>query len=153
MTDSSVATQAQPPNEVYGIFAGAIDQAAVGRVGNAIAIACSNRVTHIHLAFQTSGGTVPDGVALYNVFRSLPVSLTLYNIGTIASAGVIAYLGAAERAVSSHGTFMIHRTTSPAIGVNSERLQSIIQSVAMDDARMDAIFGRSKPFEKAKGNP
>ena len=140
MTDASVPQESQPTNEVYGIFAGPVDQPAVGRVANAAAIACSNRVTHIHLAFQTSGGSVPDGVGLYNIFRALPISLTLYNIGTIASAGVIAYLGAANRAVSSHGTFMIHRTMSPAVGVTSERLEAMMQSVAIDDARIEAIF-------------
>jgi ATP-dependent Clp protease, protease subunit len=140
MTDTSVTQQAQAPNEVYGIFAGPIDQAAVGRIANAAAIASSNRVTHVHLAFQTSGGTVQDGVGIYNIFRAIPISLTLYNIGTISSAGVIAYLGAASRAVSSHGTFMIHRTTSPAIGMNTDRLAAAIQSATIDDSRTEAIF-------------
>ena len=140
MTDATV-TQAPPPtNEIYGIFAGAVDQAAVSRVGNAVAIASSNRVTHAHLAFQTSGGTVADGVALYNIFRVFPIPLTLYNIGSVSSAGVITYLGAVSRAVSSHGTFMIYKTTSPPLGATSERLQNMVQSVQLDDARTEAIF-------------
>ncbi len=94
MTNSAISQQPKPSNEVYGIFAGPIDQLNVGRLANAAAIAASNNVTHIHLAFQTMGGTIPDGVAMYNMFRVLPVPLTLYNIGTIASAGILAYLGA-----------------------------------------------------------
>ena len=102
MTDSFVTQQLQPPNDVYGVFVGAIDQLAVGRLANAANVAFNNDVTHIHLAFQTMGGSVADGVALYNLFRAIPTPLTLYNIGSVASAGVIAYLGAATRAASTH---------------------------------------------------
>jgi ATP-dependent Clp protease protease subunit len=140
MTDAAEPQAAQPPNEVYGIFAGPIDQGAVSRVGNAAAITTNNNVTHIHLAFQTAGGNVSDGVALYNIFRSIPIALTLYNIGSVQSAGVTAFLGAPTRFVSPHGTFMIHRTTSPAIGATSERLEAMAQSVVIDDCRTEAIF-------------
>ena len=143
MADSSVSQPTPPPNEVYGIFAGPVDQGAVARIGNAMAIATSNNVTRIHLAFQTSGGMVADGVALYNLFRALHVPLTLYNIGSVSSAGVTAYLGAPSRLVSSHGTFMIHKTISPALRFTSERLQAMTQSVLIDDARMEAIFAAS----------
>jgi ATP-dependent Clp protease protease subunit len=144
MTDSPIPQPAQPPNEVYGIFAGPIDQSAVARIGNAMAITSNNNVTHIHLAFQTSGGTVPDGVALYNLFRAIQTPLSLYNIGTVASAGVTAYLGASVRFVSSHGSFMIHKTTSPAFGATSERLQAMAQGVVIDDVRTEAIFTAAK---------
>ncbi|WP_426418369.1 ATP-dependent Clp protease proteolytic subunit [Bradyrhizobium genosp. A] len=143
MTDTAEPQAAQPPNEVYGIFAGPIDQAAVSRVGNAAAVTTNNRITHVHLAFQTAGGTVADGVALYNIFRSFPIPLTLYSIGSVQSAGVIAFLGAANRVSSSLATFMIHRTTSPAIGATSDRLEAMTQSVLKDDARTEAIFTAS----------
>lgn len=140
MADSPEAKPSQPSNEVYGVFAGAIDQSAVARIGNAMAIASSNNVTHIHLAFQTAGGNIPDGVALYNLFRAFQTPLTLYNIGTVASAGVTAFLGAPARFVSSHGSFMIYKATSPAIPATSERLQAMAQSVLIDEIRTEAIF-------------
>jgi ATP-dependent Clp protease, protease subunit len=139
MADSPVSTPPQPPNEVYGIFAGPIDQMAVGRLGNAAAISSSGGVTHVHLAFQTAGGMIADGVALYNLFRAFPIPLTLYNIGSISSAGVTAYLGAPNRLTSAHATFMIHRVTSPSIGTTSDRLQAMMQSVIIDDARTEAF--------------
>jgi ATP-dependent Clp protease protease subunit len=144
MSNGAVAEQPLPPIEVYGIFAGDIYQMAVGRLASAAAIASSNNVTHIHLAFQTRGGTVPDGVAIYNLFRAIPTPLTLYNIGSISSAGVLAYLGAPNRASSEHATFMIHRTTSPTLGVTSERLHAIAKAVVLDDARTEAIYALSK---------
>lgn len=140
MTDSAIPAPAKPDNEIYGIFAGPIDQAAVARVANGAAVASSNGVTHCHLAFQSSGGTVPDGVALYNLLRAFPVPITLYNIGSIASAGVIAYLGAGIRVSSRLATFMIHRTTSPPQGMTSERLRATVRSVEIDDARTEEIL-------------
>ncbi|MCK1467840.1 ATP-dependent Clp protease proteolytic subunit [Bradyrhizobium sp. CW10] len=146
MTDGPGTQSPQPPNEVYGLFAGPIDQMAVARIANAAAISSSNGVTHVHLAFQSSGGTVADGVALYNLFRAFPVPLSVYNIGSIASAGVLAYLGARNRLASSLATFMIHRTTSPHMGTTSDRLQAMMQNVILDDARIEAIF-RSAQLE------
>jgi len=144
MADSPVAQPPQPSNEVYGVFAGPVDQLAVGRIANAAAISTSNGVTHVHLAFQSSGGMVGDGVALYNLFRAFPIPLTLYNIGSIASAGVLAYLGAPSRLANPHASFMIHRTTSPPVGTTSDRLRAMIQSVIIDDARIEAIFKDAK---------
>jgi ATP-dependent Clp protease protease subunit len=144
MADSPVPKPPQPSNEVYGVFAGPIDQLAVGRIANAAAISSSNGVTHVHLAFQSSGGTIGDGIALYNLFRALPIPLTLYNIGSIASAGVVAYLGAVNRMANPHASFMIHRTTSPQVGATSERLRAMMQSVIIDDARIEAIYQDAK---------
>jgi ATP-dependent protease ClpP protease subunit len=143
MTDGLVSAPL-PTKEVYALFAGDIDQLAVQRLANGIASASSNSVTHLHLAFQTRGGTPHDGVALYNLFRAAPIDFTLYNIGSVSSAGVIAYLGATRRAASTHATFMIHRTMSPAIGATSERLHAMAQSVILDDARTAAIYAAAK---------
>jgi ATP-dependent protease ClpP protease subunit len=140
MTDSANPRPSPSNKEVYGIFASVIDQNAVARVANAAAIASSNGVPHVHMAFQTMGGTVPDGVALYNLFKAFPVPITLYNIGSISSAGVIAYLGAANRVASSLSTFMIHRTTGPSLPMTSDRLEAALHSVELDDQRTEKIF-------------
>jgi ATP-dependent protease ClpP protease subunit len=82
----------QLPKHIYGIFAGPIDQQAIQRISNAVTIAVNNGVENMHLLFQSTGGMVGDGVFLYNLFRSVPIDITLYNVGSIASIGVIAYL-------------------------------------------------------------
>jgi ATP-dependent protease ClpP protease subunit len=38
-------------------------------------------VNHLHLMFQTTGGDIGDGIALYNLFRALPITISLYNVG------------------------------------------------------------------------
>src|SRR5262249_20152289 len=81
-----------------------------------------------------------DGVCLYNLFRSLPILLTLYNVGSIASVGVVAYLGAKHRKSSGNATFMIHKAYASPQMATSDRLQAAAQGIALDDERVEAIL-------------
>lgn len=136
--------------EVYAVFAGAIDQPTVQRIFAGVAGVTAGKIGHVHLLWQSMGGNVADGICLYNFFRTLPVDLTLYNVGSVASAACIAYLGAKHRKTSAHATFMIHRTQSVPQIATAERLQALAHSVALDDERIEAILrGHMKlPEEK-----
>jgi ATP-dependent protease ClpP protease subunit len=142
MTDaSSSASQPPPAPEVHAIFCGPIDQVSSQRLVGFLSVAMSSKpITKVHMAFQSSGGFVGDGVFLYNLFRSIPVELTLYNIGQISSAGVIAYLGARNRKTSTGATFMIHQSANSPMGAGSAKLQSIAKSLVLDDERNEAIL-------------
>ena len=140
MTMGSTAGTPAPTNEVYAVLAAYIDQPAVQRIFQGVTGAMIAGVTHIHLLFQSFGGAVGDGVCLYNFFRSLPIRLTLYNAGSVASIGVIAYLGAKERKISTHATFMVHRTQASPQHATAERLQAIAHSLTLDDERTEAIL-------------
>jgi ATP-dependent Clp protease, protease subunit len=140
MTTDGQPTGAIPPTEVYGLFAGVIDQLAVQRFHNAMAIATTNAVQRVHLVFQCSGGLIGDGISLYNLFRVCPIDLTLYNVGSICSIGVIAFLGAKNRKISQYATFMIHRSyVSPAMAT-SDRLMAAADQIIMDDERIETIL-------------
>ena len=89
------------------------------------------------MLFQSGGGTVGDAIYLFNLFRSLPISLTLYNIGSIASIAVIAYLGAAKRITTSNATFMVHRIP---VGATSGKLQSADNTAILDEKRIESIL-------------
>lgn len=132
----------QAPNEVWAAFAGVIDQAAVNRFIGALAQATvpANKVDRVHLLFQTTGGTVADGVCLYNFLHHLAIEICLYNVGTVASAGALAYLGAKTRKVSATATFMLHRTQATPLSATAERLQALGKSVMLDDERTEAIL-------------
>jgi ATP-dependent Clp protease protease subunit len=130
------------PTVVYGTFAGAIDQSSVNRWFNTASIASNSGVKHVHILFQSSGGTVPDGICLFNFFRSLPIELSLYNVGSVGSIATVAYLGAKHRYVSASATFLLHRTQGTAQAASSDRLHAIAQSVSMDDARTEGILLR-----------
>lgn len=100
------------PEIVYAAFCGDIAQATAAKVVAGLTNAMGAKSKHVHLLFQTAGGYVGDGVFLYNFFRAVPIELTLYNVGQISSAGIIAYLGAKHRKTTRNATFMLHRSTS-----------------------------------------
>ena len=87
---------ATPPSAssstLYVTAAGIIDQAFLQRVFQGFAMASNANVQQIHLLFQSTGGTVADGIALYNYLRTLPIELHLYNAGTVSSIAVIVVL-------------------------------------------------------------
>ena len=127
------------PKELYGMFTGPINQAAAQRISNAMSLAINNGVQGIHLLFQSDGGNVGDAIYIFNLFRSLPISLTLYNAGSIASIAVVAYLGAAKRITTSNATFRVHRYFSPA-GATSERQQPADNTAILDEKRIESIL-------------
>jgi ATP-dependent protease ClpP protease subunit len=103
-----MAAEASPlPEEIHAIYCGGIDQANAQKVVNSLTFAMGGKVKHIHFLFQSAGGYVGDGVFLYNLFRSIPIETTLYNVGQISSAGVVAYLGATHRKTTRNATFMM----------------------------------------------
>lgn len=128
------------PETVWGIFCGGIEQATGQKFVNSLTIASNAKVKHIHLLFQSAGGYVGDGVFLYNLFRTIPIEITLYNAGQISSAGITAYLGANRRVTSKTATFMIHRSTNSPQFATSAKLQSVAKSLVLDDQRTEAIF-------------
>jgi ATP-dependent Clp protease protease subunit len=109
-----MATPTQPllSLDAYGVFCGQIDQAALQRIFQNLSLATNPalNIKSVHLLFQSSGGFVGDGVCLYNFFRSFPVDLTLYNVGSVLSIATIAYLGAKTRKASARAMFGIHRS-------------------------------------------
>lgn len=138
MTEES--TKPSAPEHFYGLFAGSIDQQAVMRFHNALSLASRENASHIHLLFQCSGGIVGDGISLYNLFRACPVDLTLYNVGSVCSIGVIAFLGAKHRKTSKYGTFMIHKAYLGPVIATADKFVAHANQMAIDDARIEAIL-------------
>jgi ATP-dependent Clp protease protease subunit len=139
--------QAPPlPNVLYATLSGPVDQPMVQRVFQGFSVAINGGVTNIHVLFQSTGGVVGDGIALYNYLKSVPIEVNIYNGGSVASIAVIAFLAGRQRYASASATFSIHRTyansalfTSSATA-NAARLRGIAQSLEIDDARTLAIF-------------
>jgi ATP-dependent Clp protease, protease subunit len=127
-------------SEVYGVFCGSIDQGTVQRIFSGLTNASANNVRHIHLLFQSNGGTVGDGVCLYNFFKSFPIPITVYNVGAVQSIAVIAYLGAKIRKTSARALFMLHRTSSPPQAALAVTLKGIAKSLTLDDQRTESIL-------------
>ena len=134
------------PSDLYAAFCGNIDQAAGQKIVNGLAIAMGAKVKHVHLLFQTAGGYVGDGVFLYNFFRTVPIEISLYNVGQVSSIGVIAYLGAKHRIASKSSSFMLHRSTNSPQFATAAKLGHIASSLILDDERTEAIVREHVQF-------
>jgi ATP-dependent Clp protease protease subunit len=135
-----MATPANLPVELYGTISGILDQAAVQRILGSFGFASQNGVQKAHVLLQSSGGGIGEGVCLYNFFRTLQIDLTLYNVGTVSSIAVIAYLGARHRKVSKHGTFMIHRTQTTTQAANTQTVKAFAESAVLFDKNTESIL-------------
>lgn len=117
-----------------------IDQASAQRVVNFFHLAASDKITHVDALFQSAGGTVGDGIFLHHYFKALPIELTLHNVGLVASAAVVAYLGAHHRKASKTATFMLHNSIHSAAMSGAARFQNIAKSLVLDDERTQSIL-------------
>ena len=122
-------------------FTGAIESASVTSICAALNAASNDGATEIHLAMNSGGGVVADGIYLYNHIRAIPPRVIIYNTGTIASIAVAAYVAADERYCSNRGIFMIHPTAFPQLAdASAEKLRTFYGSALADDERTDAIL-------------
>ncbi len=131
------------PNQIaYGVFCGAIDQNSVYRILQSLTMATipNHNIREAHILFQSTGGSVADGICLYNFLRAMTVDVTLYNVGSVQSIAAIAYLGAKKRKTSARATFMLHRTTVGAQFATAGGLKAITDSILLDDARTESIL-------------
>lgn len=83
--------QSQPatlnsPKECYLIFCAQINQDTAPKLTNAFAIAAKGGFNRVHLAIQSTGGTIGDAVFVYNLMRSMPFELITYNCGQVSSS-------------------------------------------------------------------
>ena len=140
MASPGIATFAAKSPNVYTAFSGSIDTAGLQRIMNAAGVAVQNGFTNIHLLFESTGGAVGDGICLYNFLRTLPLKLTIYNGGTVASIAAIAFLGAQSRKASANAIFMIHRTYTPSQSASAKNLPGITKSLSLDDERTEDIL-------------
>jgi ATP-dependent Clp protease protease subunit len=128
------------PPDVYAVFCGSIDQNTAQIISHSLLGAIQRQAKHIHLALQSSGGFVGDGIFLYNLFRAASIEMTLYNIGQISSIGVIAYLGAKNRRTTANASFMVHRSVSSPQFSTTSKLAHAARILSVDDQRTDSIL-------------
>ena len=85
--------QVQLPKTVYATFVGPIDQMSLSRIFQNFGGAVTGKVETVHLLFQSTGGMIGDGISLYNFFIGLPLSLHIYNTGSVQSNRCLGFMG------------------------------------------------------------
>jgi len=73
-----------------------------------VADAANNAFDEIHLFLSTPGGTVHDGIAIYNIIRALPIPVRTYNMGNVNSIGNVLFQAGRHRICAEASSFMFH---------------------------------------------
>jgi ATP-dependent protease ClpP protease subunit len=75
-----------------------------------------------YFLISSPGGSVNDGIVLYNFIKALPAKIIMHNIGIIDSIANVIFLAADERYSSPNASFLFH-------GVGFD----IVQPIRMDE--------------------
>ncbi|HLZ35226.1 MAG TPA: ATP-dependent Clp protease proteolytic subunit [Nitrospira sp.] len=97
------------------------------------------KVPSIKVLMSSSGGIVEEGLSLYGFIRSLPVDITIHNIGSVDSISLAVYLGAARRLANPDATFVMHDFIFPQPVPVYNRHQAADISVALTGARQKLV--------------
>jgi ATP-dependent protease ClpP protease subunit len=103
----------------------------------------SQGVQQVHLLLSTPGGTVMNGMNLYNVLRAFPFALTTHNVGNVDSIGNAVFLAGETRYACPHSTFMFHGVGldgQPGTRWEEKQLKECLQGVLADQKRIAAII-------------
>lgn len=107
---------------------------------------CSNRnVQKVYLLFSTSGGSVMNGINLYNVLKGMPFELIIHNVGNIDSIGNAVFLASEQRYASPEATFMFHGVgfdSQPQERLEQKNLEEKLNNVLSDQRRIGSIIAR-----------
>lgn len=136
----------------YGLFSGPIDHSTLHRLFGNFAAASLEGFTELHVLYQSPGGNIGDGVALYNFLRGFPLPVSFYNVGLVGSVAAVAFLGAQHRFVAEQATFLIHKSTvtPEKVSLQAAGLYALGQSLAATDERVEAITKAHTRIPEAK---
>lgn len=113
----------------------------------------NNSVSQIYLLLSTPGGSVMDGMTVYNVLKGLPVELTTHNVGNVDSIGNVIFLAGKHRYACKHATFMFHGVGAgvPKDSVLGEKdVKEKLGSIQADQRRIGAIIAERSRLETEK---
>ena len=105
-------------------------------------------IPEVYLLLSTPGGSVMNGMNIYNVLRGMPFNLITHNVGNVDSIGNVVFLAGNERYASPHTTFTYHGVYYEFAQKRFEEKDSreLLQAIQADHARMAAIIAQRASF-------
>jgi ATP-dependent protease ClpP protease subunit len=70
----------------------------------------------LHLLLSTPGGSVHDGISIYNLLKGLPLEVNTYNFGSVDSIGVVIFCAGGNRYSVPHARFLLHPVSMQVFG-------------------------------------
>lgn len=102
---------------------------------------------------NSSGGSISDGVAIYNIIKKLPCKVTTHNLGEVSSAAVLLYMAGTTRTSADISKFLIHPITMNLNSIcNYYQIKELINILEADINNYFSIITREIPTITQKYN-
>lgn len=128
---------------VYLSFTADIDSDAAENLIAVMARLANLKTKKVYLLLSTLGGSVTNGLALFNLFRGMPFKLVTHNIGNVDSIGNVVFLAGEERYTCAGATFMFHGVHSgPMDGerLNVNAVREKLDGMLNDQKRICSVI-------------
>lgn len=103
---------------------------------------------HIQVLLSTYGGSVYDGLALYDAIKASKTKVDVIIGGKSMSMGTIIMLGSETRKAYRNTTFMIHEMTSGYLGKLADLENDLSESKRLQKILWDIITSETKITQK-----
>jgi ATP-dependent Clp protease protease subunit len=130
---------------VYVSFSADINQNTNEKLIDVMASCANSQVEQVCLLLSTIGGSVMNGLNLYNVLISMPFELTTHNVGTVNSVGNMLFLAGNERYAVPSATFMFHGvgfTFSQGQRLEEKDIREKLAGILRDQKRIGDIISQ-----------
>ncbi|MCB9899130.1 MAG: ATP-dependent Clp protease proteolytic subunit [Planctomycetes bacterium] len=99
----------------------------------------------IYVLLSTPGGSVTNGIHIYNVLRALPSKVIMHNVAAVNSIGNVIFLAGEERYASPSTTFMYHGVGFDVQGARFEErmLRERLDSISLISRRLETSSARA----------
>lgn len=96
-------------------------------------------VSTIEVIIDSPGGSVSDGLTMYDALRAHPAQVTTNVIGTAASMASVLMLAGDNRQIAENGRVMVHRVTGGISGTHEE-IKRYAESTKQFEDRIVGIY-------------
>ena len=103
---------------------------------------------HIQVLLSTYGGSVYDGLALYDAIKASKTKVDVIIGGKAMSMGTIIMLGSETRKAYRNTTFMVHEIASVHLGKLAELEDNLSESKRLQKILWDIITSETKITQK-----
>lgn len=139
----TTSTSRGPVPTVYVTFSAEINATTAESLISLLAAQANNGVQEVCLLLSTPGGSVMNGMNLYNMLRAFPFRLTVHNVGNVDSIGNAVFLAGHTRYATPHSTFMFHGVASgvqAGQALDAKTIRELGEGLAADEKRISGVI-------------
>jgi ATP-dependent Clp protease protease subunit len=130
---------------VYVSFSAEINQNTTEGLIGAMANCANAKVQQVCLLLNTGGGSVMNGLNLYNVLKGMPFELITHNVGSVNSVGNTIFLAGKKRYAVPNATFMFHGvgfTFSQGQRLEEKDMREKLEGILRDQKKIGNIISQ-----------